>query len=324
MKQRRVRPGGFTLIELLVVIAIIGVLAALLLPAVQKVREAANRMSCQNNLKQMGLALLNYHNAYGSFPPGGEAPRAGWGSSGGACWPIYILPYIEQDALFRLYDFNKSNTDPVQQRVRTALVKTYICPSDNTEPFLPSVPDSGYGADARLVYMPSSYRGVEGKTLVGKDLENKWFDSQIKGESAGPKQYRGVLHVVGMNDLAEERVEDILDGASNTLMVGEYATRTHARRHTFWAYSWNQYTMSAAQPQARTLINDYDACVATKGPQYDSEENACKRAFASFHSGGVLNFAFCDGSVHTISPSINLNTYMALATIAGRELVGDY
>jgi prepilin-type N-terminal cleavage/methylation domain-containing protein/prepilin-type processing-associated H-X9-DG protein len=326
MSLGRKHRNGFTLIEMLVVIAIIGILIALLFPAVQKVRETGNRMSCQNNLKQMGLALLNYHNINRVFPPGADAPKPGWGNVGGATWAIYILPYIEQDALFKLYNLNLPNTDPSQGSVRTALVKTYICPSDNTEAYVPEVPDSGYGADANVKYMPSSYRAVEGKTLnQNASQEKKWFDSQIGSESDGDKTFRGVLHVVGINGLTVEHQRDITDGSSNTMLVGEYATRTHQRRHTYWAYSWNQYTMSSAMPQPRTLINDYDGCVALSGQQpFDSGVDACKRAFGSFHSGGALNFVFCDGSVHAIATSINLNTYTALATMAGGEVVGEY
>jgi prepilin-type N-terminal cleavage/methylation domain-containing protein/prepilin-type processing-associated H-X9-DG protein len=333
MSLGRKNSKGFTLIELLVVIAIIGILVALLLPAVQKVREASRRVSCQNNLKQMGIGLLNYHFTYHVFPPGADAPRPGWNNVGGATWAIYILPYIEQDNLFKRYHFDLPNTyhgnDQAgldQDFVRKELVKTYICPSDVTEPYVPDVPDSGYGADANLAYMPSSYRAVEGKTLNrNAGDENKWFDSQLSGESNGNKTFRGVLHVVGINGLNAEHLTDITDGTSNTMMVGEYGTRTHPRRHTFWAYSWNQYTMSAAMTQPRTLLNDYDACVAQSGHlPYDSGVNACKRAFASFHTSGALNFVFCDGSVHVISTSINLDTYTALATMAGGEVVGEY
>jgi prepilin-type N-terminal cleavage/methylation domain-containing protein/prepilin-type processing-associated H-X9-DG protein len=325
MGQRRRQPSGFTLIELLVVIAIIGILIALLLPAVQKVRETANNTVCKNNLKQMGLALLNYHSTNRVFPPGADAPRPEWGSVGGATWAIYILPYIEQDSLAKLYHFELSNTAPEQKTVRETLVKTYICPSDHTGDFGLEVPDSGYGG--RPAYRPSSYRGVEGKTLNrNSNDQNKWFDSQLSGESDGPKEFRGILHVVGINGLTVERLADIKDGASNTLMVGEYSTKTHETRDTFWAYSWNQYTMSSAMPQPRTLINDYNACLALSGKQvpFDSGDNACKRAFASFHTNGALNFAFCDGSVHTIATNIDLNTFTALATIAGSETVGSY
>jgi prepilin-type N-terminal cleavage/methylation domain-containing protein/prepilin-type processing-associated H-X9-DG protein len=325
MSLGRKNSKGFTLVELLVVIAIIGILIALLLPAVQKVRETANNTQCKNNLKQMGLALLNYHTTNRMFPPGADAPRVGWNSVGGATWAIYILPYIEQSALAQSYRFDLPNTAPEQQAVREALVKTYICPSDHTGNFGLEVPDSGYGNDKKLLYRPSSYRGVEGKTLNRSSAdENKWFDSQLSGESDGPKAFRGVLHVVGINGLMVERLSDIEDGVSNTMMVGEYSTKSHETRDTFWAYSWNQYTMSSAMPQARTLINDYDLCARTSGGPHDSGINACKRAFASFHANGAINFVFCDGSVHTISTSIDPNTFTALATIAGSEVVGEY
>ncbi len=326
MGQRRLRPDGFTLIELLVVIAIIGILVALLLPAVQKVRETANNTVCKNNLKQIGLALVNYHTTNRVFPPGAVAPQT-VGQPGYATWAIYILPFIEQDALAKAYRFDLPNTAPEQKTVRETLVKTYICPSDHTGDFGLEVPDSGYGNTAGVKYRPSSYRGVEGKTLnrTSND-ENKWFDSQNSGESDGPKEFRGVLHVVGINGLTVERLSDIKDGASNTLMVGEYSTKTHETRDTFWAYSWNQYTMSSAMPQRRTLLNDYDGCIALTGKEVpnDSGINACKRAFASFHTNGALNFAFCDGSVKVIATNVDLSTFTALATIAGGETVGAY
>jgi prepilin-type N-terminal cleavage/methylation domain-containing protein/prepilin-type processing-associated H-X9-DG protein len=302
--------GAFTLIELLVVIAIIGILIALLLPAVQKVRESANRMSCTNNLKQIGLALHNYHDAYGSFPPGAVPLHAPW--------TIYILPYIEQDALYRVYRFDLPNNadDPDQAQVRTARVKTYVCPSDTTFTSLPIVPESGY--DPRPAYMPGSYRGVEGKSIGTGDY---WFDSQSDNQADGPKAWRGPLHVVNRYGLSPERIATITDGTSNTLMVGEYSTWTHENRQVFWAYSWNQYTMSATIPQSRALIPDYDACVAAGG---EGADNTCKRAFASFHSGAAINFALCDGSVRSIQRGINLELYGALGTIAGGEVVTDF
>src|SRR5438105_1538075 len=112
---------GFTLIELLVVIAIIAVLIGLLLPAVQKVREAANRMSCQNNLKQIGLALHNYHDTNSRFPPGGVTNGQCCSTPSGPTWTIYLLPYIEQDNLYKQYDFtipNEGNADPKQREAK--------------------------------------------------------------------------------------------------------------------------------------------------------------------------------------------------------------
>jgi prepilin-type N-terminal cleavage/methylation domain-containing protein/prepilin-type processing-associated H-X9-DG protein len=306
-RQGHIQRGAFTLIELLVVIAIIGILIALLLPAVQKVREAANRMSCANNLKQIGLAMHHYHETTGSFPPGSVPNHA--------TWTIYLLPYIEQDNLYKQYNLDLPNIDDANAFVRTSLIKTYVCPSDNTGPFTPSRPASGYGSG--VDYMPGSYRGVAGKSL---GTTNEWFDSQTANECNGPHDFRGVLHVVGINGLTAERFSSITDGTSSTLMVGEYATRTHASRRTFWAYSWNQYTKSSGIPESRTLINDYDACSAAGGT---GGENACKRGWGSFHSGS-LNFAMCDGSVRSISRTVDLITFSNLATIAGGEVVGDF
>src|SRR5436190_16360728 len=152
MKNR----SGFTLIELLVVIAIIGVLIALLLPAVQKVREAANRTQCLNNLKQMGLALHNYHDTHKSFPPGIVSTLANpsWKMTPGNCnseppelgpgWSFFafMLPYVEQDNLYKSIRFDLQITDPANADARHTFVKTYLCPSD-TQPRIIQVYDCG-------------------------------------------------------------------------------------------------------------------------------------------------------------------------------------
>ncbi|HEV3203088.1 MAG TPA: DUF1559 domain-containing protein, partial [Gemmataceae bacterium] len=122
------RRFGFTLIELLVVIAIIGILIALLLPAVQKVRGAAARLSCTNNLKQIGLAMHNYHDANGQFPPGHQV--LGAAQVYYANWLIFLLPYVEQTNLFNRYNNTVRNSHPNNEMVRTTYVAVYTCPSD--------------------------------------------------------------------------------------------------------------------------------------------------------------------------------------------------
>lgn len=122
--------SGFTLIELLVVIAIIAVLVALLLPAVQQAREAARRSQCKNQLKQIGLALHNYHDSYRSFPPGNVTMGNCCGSPCGTNWAISILPFMDQAPLYQQYNFDKYNEDPENQAVRETILPVFNCPSD--------------------------------------------------------------------------------------------------------------------------------------------------------------------------------------------------
>src|SRR4051794_6115852 len=157
------RRRGFTLIELLVVIAIIAVLIGLLLPAVQKVREAAARMSCQNNLKQMGLAMHNYHDANRVFPLGGVANNVCCNTEGGPSWAISILPYLEQANLYQLYSPAQTTENVANKALRETVVKTYNCPSDQRAGQV-MAPVSGPSANYSppISYATSSYKAVAG------------------------------------------------------------------------------------------------------------------------------------------------------------------
>ncbi len=326
--HRRGARGGFTLIELLVVIAIIAILIGLLVPAVQKVREAAGRLHCQNNLKQIGLALHGYHDANNVFPPGSVRNGVCCSWPNGATWTIYILPYLEQDNLYKQYNFSKYNEDPQNAFVRQSFVKVYNCPSDTNINQL-IIPESGAGADRRLLYATGSYRAMSGRSTG-----QAWFDDE--DGRIFPTNWRGLLHFV--SDFSAfpvqvrkppytpppyglERMASITDGTSNTLIVGEYTTRTRPRRTTFWAYSYTSYNQSSAvPPQSRQFLNDYDACERIGGL---GGNNPCKRAWASNHPG-IVNFLFADGSVRGVSTNIDTFIFAALATIAGGEVTPNF
>ncbi len=299
------RRSGFTLIELLVVIAIIGILVSLLLPAVQAAREAARRIQCSNNLKQLALGLHNYHDSNRSFPAGGITPGDCCSTPSGGNWAIAILPYIEQQPLYNLYNFNRFNEDPANAAVVTKNLPVFDCPSDQQRN-LNAQPESGPGSGS--LYNRGTYQAVSGASTGAC-----WFDGNQTNSFCIAN--RGVLHHVGVvaprqynglsggSGVGFEGFEDILDGTSNTLLLGEMMTKTHPNRRGFWAYTYTSYSQSTVVVgQPRTLLPDYDQCVALGGL---GGADSCKRGWGSFHPT-IHQFALADGSVRNISSLVDM------------------
>ena len=303
---------GFTLVELLVVIAIIGVLVSLLLPAVQMAREASRRTNCLSNLKQIGAAAHLYHDVYQCFPPGSINTGPCCSTESMTSWPISLLPFLEQKNLYARYNPRATNESPDNAFVRQQFLTVYSCPSDVSRNVLER-PESGPARDLNLKYMPGSYRGVGGRA----DAANLgWWDNNPQYKDL-PRNWRGVFHVIDVvdNKLSMETFGSIIDGTSNTLLVGEYCTKTHLTRRTFWAYSYGSYNRSDAVPQSRTLLPNWDKCSATGGA---GDFNTCNRSWGSFHAG-TINFVLCDGSTRPLPPTIDMKLFVEAATIAGRE-----
>jgi len=310
--------AGFSLVELLVVMAIIGVLAGLLLPAIQASRESARRMHCMNNLKQIGLAIHAYHDAMGFLPAGNYVNNAaicpgsqGYQTDDRANWMISILPYLEYRALGQAYVIHAPNEALVNRQVRESFIVEYACPSDQAADKL-VVPALGPAADYSLnvPYMPGSYRAMAGRSDGLKFLDNGDFISF-------PKEWRGPIHTVGILGFTAEKFKNIRDGSSNTIMAGESTTRTCPEYRTLWAYSYSFYSLSSATPQARTLYGDYQ-----KADDEGGKGNSlpCRRGWGGYHAQGI-NFLFCDGAVHFLGASIDMDLFTGLGTIDGKEMV---
>ena len=308
MRRLTVKMVGFTIVELLVVIAVIGVLVALLLPAVQQARGAARRAQCLSNLRQLGLAVNGYESFHGCLPPGNITIGPCCLTPSYTTWTIAILPFLEQSVLSDRYNQSLFNQDPANTSVCRSFVSTFICPADvNTDKLV--TPETG--PVPGLLYAPGSYRIVSG-TSDGSEL---WWDDGTALLLPSPPNGRGPMHNVGnpIHPMTCEKYRAITDGLSKTLMIGEYHTTTYNTRRTLWAYAYTSYNSSAVMPLIATLIPDYLKCWESGGG------NTCKRAFGSLHSGSEINFLFCDGSARTISTTMNLKLLFAAATIAGND-----
>jgi prepilin-type N-terminal cleavage/methylation domain-containing protein len=282
--------SAFTLIELLVVIAIIGVLIGLLLPAVQKVRAAAQRIQCSNNLKQLGLALHQYHDIFGGFPPGHVIMPNGASHN----WTVEILPYIEREDLYRMYNLNADWTAAANDSgVNQHQVKEFICPS---------APGNRVGANKR---------GILDYPAINEIHRPNRFATQKL-----PPSDPTFIGVLGKN--VRRGIGEVLDGTSNTLLLAE-----DAGRNEDWEMGKQMGNLSEsgawANPGGNITVSGFDASTRTiPGPIAVNGCNA--QNVYSFHTSGAAGL-FGDGSVRFLSSATSIDVLIALTTRACGEII---
>jgi prepilin-type N-terminal cleavage/methylation domain-containing protein/prepilin-type processing-associated H-X9-DG protein len=316
MRRKR---SGFTLIELLVVIAIIGILMALLLPAIQKVREAANRMLCGSQLRQLGIAMHNYHNDYNRLvegvPPYLTPPGYGccWGT-----WMMPILPYIEQDALFKLYRNYGGNDDTgramtggamtlrygngTNLEVTRSRIKMLTCPSDTPNAPLSRITNHSYALNF-------------GTTGV-------WQQNTLNGV-----QLMGAPFYYQSSTLRKVSLGSISDGTSNTMLAADVimGQQTDLRGFTWWGDSAGFTTYLGPNSPLPDVMNDRSYCV-NQAPNppcngVPTATNPPMGAARSRHAGGGVNVVMGDGSIRFVANGIAIPIWRATSTTNGGEIV---
>ncbi|WP_299467265.1 DUF1559 domain-containing protein [uncultured Gimesia sp.] len=285
---------AFTLIELLVVIAIIAILIALLLPAVQQAREAARRSSCKNNLKQIGLAMHNYHDVYATLPMGMNTQFYS---------PLVaILPFLDQTNLQNLYDFDLYYTDPANLDALNRTITIYLCPTMVLPRSVPFVPCDEKGG-------PTSYgasMGLHSGSAGDPDGMFNGYDSYTAPKAT--------------------RFRDVTDGLTNTIMCGEFNYRLED-------YLWSSSSSSCATDPASQGTPRWGShrwgggypgvALGDTGGDFNVNLSANRSTWRSDHVGGA-HFLLGDGAVRFVSENIDAGTLDALATKSGGEVIGEF
>jgi len=315
-RSRSSRNQGFTLIELLVVIAIIAVLIALLLPAVQQAREAARRSQCKNNLKQIGLALHNYHDNSNAFPPGafyhGSSGSERYGN--GFSFHVMLLPYLEQPALYQQFDFNGLTFSSTANNAAAAKIGgTYLCPSGTYTKAsdLTTIATTHYLG----VLGPWAGSGAAKNPATGTD-----YPFTAKGSSGGWSDHGILLRGISI------RLRDVTDGTSNTFLVGELSNDIYGVAGVLRAWHRGSLKQSSSSDTSFFPNGNAETLSSMKYIRYGMNPKTASGlaynayAFGSNHVGGG-HFCMADGSVRFLSQNMDMVLYRSLSTRGDNEVV---
>jgi prepilin-type N-terminal cleavage/methylation domain-containing protein/prepilin-type processing-associated H-X9-DG protein len=334
----RASRSGFTLVELLVVIAIIGVLVALLLPAVQAAREASRRSSCQNNLKQVSLAMHNYEDTYRTLPGGVGRWGCCWGT-----WQVRIIPYMEQKNLADLY-LNSDGNDATGirygagqnvQMVTSKRIKALTCPSDipNAPIGNPPITNHNYGVNygnTSFYQEPIQSAGVTIQFLGAPFMAYTGGLADGDDGPTTPAQVTTFTRVYGR----PVRLSEVTDGLSTTLMMGEFVQgrRTDLRGFTWWGGATGFVTFLTPNSTSPDVITGGNCCATGGNCAADPNNPPCTvpstttrprmMGTRSRHPNGV-QVSFCDGHIGFISNNINFATWQAAGTAQGGDAIND-
>jgi prepilin-type N-terminal cleavage/methylation domain-containing protein len=302
---------AFTLIELLAVVAIIGVLVALLLPAIQASREAARRSNCVNNLKQLGIALHNYADTYARLPPASTSPVdvGVWNYATDPTvhlhsWAGLILPFIEEEPLWRSIDFNRSSLAPENQPAASRQINAFRCPSYTGNEF---------STNKKYVAISPNF-AIRNYVALGASTIGSLWAPGVDGK----RRPDGSIYPE-----SETKFKDITDGLSHTVLLGE----TREQDIAVWIDGTG--AAAVAHPFSPDIVPSYalEASSLDFTPYYqwgDTGDSVdCEYGPSSEHSGGVVNHLMADGSVVAFSGGMDPKLYAALVTRAGAEIVGS-
>ncbi|MDY0169636.1 MAG: DUF1559 domain-containing protein [Thermoguttaceae bacterium] len=304
-RRRRKARRGFTLVELLVVITIIGMLIALLLPAVQAAREAARRLQCANNFKQVGLAMHNYHAAHKTFPPG--IITANWFS-----WSSHILPYLEQSAVHDKLTFRAASSyyfhNDGTREAASMRIPSYLCPTDPQGGELVRCCSGGNSPQGT-----HEHEDVRQTNMAGVADSDDWTTNGV-----APRTLSQADGMMAANEPC--RAEDIRDGTSNTLMIGEV---TGAGTGTYDGHFWVAWNLLDTRDGINGAFSVPGGIWPGSPPLTNTYFGMRDTGFSSFHPGGC-HFLLADGSAQFLSENIAHDVLTSLTTRAGGEVVGAW